>query len=315
MVGFLATRTHYWLAQFYAFLKQHRRAIGEFRPGARARPEDARTRGAAIGFMHAQEGEPARRLPRCARRCAWRPRTPTRGSTWASCCTGGRTSTVRSPVQGSDPAPPDARPRVVRARGDLPRARRSAGGDRAPAGGREAAVLQSARRSSPRDRLPPRGRARQGGRRAAACRVVRSQDRRADRPRHRVALRSSAKARPSCRARRISDCRRNTTVRGRGSRAGFPAAQWNALAGANPFLRHEFFAALHETGCASARTGWAPHFVTLWEGERLAGALPAVSQVALVRRVRVRLGVGGGLRAPRPRLLPEAPLARSRSRR
>ena len=56
--------------------------------------------------------------------------------------------------------------------------------------------------------------------------------------------------------------------------AEVPAVQWNALAGANPFLRHEFFAALHATGCASARTGWAPHFVTLWEGERLAAALP-----------------------------------------
>lgn len=56
--------------------------------------------------------------------------------------------------------------------------------------------------------------------------------------------------------------------------ASVPAAQWNALAGEQPFLRHEFLTALHETGCASARTGWAPRFVTLWEGDRLAGALP-----------------------------------------
>ena len=36
----------------------------------------------------------------------------------------------------------------------------------------------------------------------------------------------------------------------------------------------EFFAALHETGCASARAGWLPQFVTLWDGKRLKGALP-----------------------------------------
>ena len=29
--------------------------------------------------------------------------------------------------------------------------------------------------------------------------------------------------------------------------------QWNALAGQQPFLRHEFLNALHETGCASER--------------------------------------------------------------
>ena len=56
--------------------------------------------------------------------------------------------------------------------------------------------------------------------------------------------------------------------------ADIPAAAWNALAGANPFLRHEFLSALHETGCASERTGWAPRFLTLDEGGRLTGALP-----------------------------------------
>ena len=37
-----------------------------------------------------------------------------------------------------------------------------------------------------------------------------------------------------------------------GSLAGVRAAEWNALAGANPFLRHEFLSALLETGCADA---------------------------------------------------------------
>ena len=55
---------------------------------------------------------------------------------------------------------------------------------------------------------------------------------------------------------------------------GISAAAWNMLAGDDPFLRHEFFSALHETGCASRRTGWLPQFVTLWEGRDLRGALP-----------------------------------------
>ena len=53
-----------------------------------------------------------------------------------------------------------------------------------------------------------------------------------------------------------------------------PAPAWNALAGGVPFLRHEFLHALHETGCASARSGWSPQYVTLWRGRELAGAMP-----------------------------------------
>jgi len=49
---------------------------------------------------------------------------------------------------------------------------------------------------------------------------------------------------------------------------------WNALVDGHPFLRHEFFSALHETGCASARSGWLPQFLTLWRDGVLAGALP-----------------------------------------
>jgi predicted N-acyltransferase len=62
------------------------------------------------------------------------------------------------------------------------------------------------------------------------------------------------------------------------SLAGVDAHEWNALAaaspGANPFLRHEFLAALLETGCASARTGWRPQFLLLRRGGALAGAMP-----------------------------------------
>ncbi|MDM9558049.1 MULTISPECIES: GNAT family N-acetyltransferase [Bordetella] len=52
------------------------------------------------------------------------------------------------------------------------------------------------------------------------------------------------------------------------------ARQWNALAGAQPFVRHEFLSALHDTGCAAPDTGWAPHYLLLQHGEQLAGAVP-----------------------------------------
>ena len=59
-------------------------------------------------------------------------------------------------------------------------------------------------------------------------------------------------------------------------------AQWNALLAAqstdgpdgtlNPFMRHEYLAALHESGSATPATGWTPRFVTLWQGADLVGA-------------------------------------------
>jgi predicted N-acyltransferase len=52
--------------------------------------------------------------------------------------------------------------------------------------------------------------------------------------------------------------------------------QWNALGGdRNPFLRHEFLAALEHTGCVGAGTGWEPAYVTLWDDAGLAAAAPA----------------------------------------
>jgi predicted N-acyltransferase len=50
--------------------------------------------------------------------------------------------------------------------------------------------------------------------------------------------------------------------------------QWNRLAGGNPFLRHEFLHALHETGCACEKTGWTPRYLVATENKRLAGAMP-----------------------------------------
>ena len=47
-----------------------------------------------------------------------------------------------------------------------------------------------------------------------------------------------------------------------------PAQQWNALLAQqskpNPFMRHAYLAALHESGCASPATGWSPQLLTLW---------------------------------------------------
>jgi predicted N-acyltransferase len=51
-------------------------------------------------------------------------------------------------------------------------------------------------------------------------------------------------------------------------------SDWNALAAGQPFLSHEFLTALHETGCATPRTGWTPRYLTAWDDGRLLGALP-----------------------------------------
>lgn len=50
--------------------------------------------------------------------------------------------------------------------------------------------------------------------------------------------------------------------------------EWNALAGEQPFVRHEFFSALLESGCAVAATGWRPQFLLLRRSGVLAGAMP-----------------------------------------
>jgi len=54
--------------------------------------------------------------------------------------------------------------------------------------------------------------------------------------------------------------------------------RWDALlaadADASVFLRYDVLDALHETGCAAPRAGWAPQFLALWRGTELAGAVP-----------------------------------------
>jgi uncharacterized protein len=54
------------------------------------------------------------------------------------------------------------------------------------------------------------------------------------------------------------------------------AREWNELlaeqAQPSPFMRHEYLAALEQSGSATARTGWTPRFVTLTRGGRLQAA-------------------------------------------
>jgi predicted N-acyltransferase len=55
-------------------------------------------------------------------------------------------------------------------------------------------------------------------------------------------------------------------------------ARWDALLAlqpdANPFLSFAFLHAMHETGCASAQSGWQPHYLTLWQDEQIEAAMP-----------------------------------------
>ncbi|MEP6942207.1 MAG: GNAT family N-acetyltransferase [Betaproteobacteria bacterium] len=52
------------------------------------------------------------------------------------------------------------------------------------------------------------------------------------------------------------------------------AASWNALVGDAPLLSHAFLHALHETGCAAPKSGWAPRYLIARRGGELAGAMP-----------------------------------------
>ncbi|HVJ23952.1 MAG TPA: peptidogalycan biosysnthesis protein, partial [Burkholderiales bacterium] len=58
------------------------------------------------------------------------------------------------------------------------------------------------------------------------------------------------------------------------SLASVDPQEWNALAGNQPFLRHEFLAALIDTGCAAARSGWQPQFLLVRRAGALVAAMP-----------------------------------------
>ncbi len=54
-----------------------------------------------------------------------------------------------------------------------------------------------------------------------------------------------------------------------------PAAHWNALnPEGDPFLRHEFLAALEHNQCVGPRFGWRPRHLAVRDAERLLGVMP-----------------------------------------
>ncbi|RVT99521.1 N-acetyltransferase [Rhodovarius crocodyli] len=58
-----------------------------------------------------------------------------------------------------------------------------------------------------------------------------------------------------------------------------PAEEWNGLAGGNPFVRHEFLAALEDSGSVGRRTGWLPQHAALRdEAGRLVAAAPVYAK-------------------------------------
>jgi predicted N-acyltransferase len=56
--------------------------------------------------------------------------------------------------------------------------------------------------------------------------------------------------------------------------AAIQPSEWDALTGGQPMLSHAFLHALHETGCASPKSGWAPRYLLLRHGDALVGAMP-----------------------------------------
>ena len=74
---------------------------------------------------------------------------------------------------------------------------------------------------------------------------------------------------------------REVTLNVLDSLVAIPAADWDALTGGNPTLRHAFLQSMIDAGCTTAETGWLPQFLTLWRQaddgdgrEKLCGAVP-----------------------------------------
>ncbi|HTO97566.1 MAG TPA: GNAT family N-acetyltransferase [Myxococcales bacterium] len=73
---------------------------------------------------------------------------------------------------------------------------------------------------------------------------------------------------------------RSGDVRVLGSLANVRPGDWDALLSprSTPFMRHAWLAALEQSGCAGARTGWIPRHLTLWRGARVIAAAPAYAK-------------------------------------
>jgi predicted N-acyltransferase len=69
---------------------------------------------------------------------------------------------------------------------------------------------------------------------------------------------------------------KNYVIRVHDHPASVDASQWNALLApqpdANPFMRHEYLLALHESRSACVDTGWRAQFLSLHDGEELVAA-------------------------------------------
>lgn len=71
----------------------------------------------------------------------------------------------------------------------------------------------------------------------------------------------------------MGDCRSND-CRFIGSIAEIAPAQWDALSGRQPFLKHAFLLALETTRCIGGDTGWTPLYALLYRSEALVAAMP-----------------------------------------
>ncbi len=49
---------------------------------------------------------------------------------------------------------------------------------------------------------------------------------------------------------------------------------WNQLAGANPFLSHEYLSSLEENHCVGEKTGWTPCHIVYYRNDRLIAGMP-----------------------------------------
>lgn len=71
-----------------------------------------------------------------------------------------------------------------------------------------------------------------------------------------------------------TDTNMQTEFRLHGSIAEISPSDWNALAGTQPFIHHEFLAALERSGCIGKGTGWTPMHAALWQEGALVAAMP-----------------------------------------
>ncbi|MGH8081372.1 MAG: GNAT family N-acetyltransferase [Lysobacter sp.] len=74
----------------------------------------------------------------------------------------------------------------------------------------------------------------------------------------------------------MSESETSLSIRLLGSLDNIESAQWDALHdGRNPFVAHAFLLGLEQHGCLRDDWGWAPHHLTVWDGEALVAAMPA----------------------------------------